>query len=290
MKVYFDTEFTGLHKNTDLISIGLITENGHLFYAEITDYDKSQINDWLKENVIDNLLSGNNSTFNFYKNPLIVGCKPNRVIYHDKNTVRYELNQWLKRFDTDIQFVSDVCHYDMVLLIDLLADDALSLNKKFSLSCNDINQEIAKGLGISDAEAFDISREKLLVQLFLEAFKMTKAYLSKNDISKLESNEIYFSAILCKNQILDIHPSEFIRNLILGTKNVTDPDIVQMISFMKLLTGNEMKHNALFDAYVIYYISKLMPIINCVSTDKVNSDTEYIHELSTLVTELYKGA
>lgn len=290
MKVYFDTEFTGLHKNTDLISIGLIAENGKLFYAEITDYDKSQINDWLKENVIDNLLFGNNSGFKFYKNPLIVGSKPNRLIYHDKNTVRYELNQWLKRFDTDIQFVSDVCHYDMVLLIDLLADDALSMNKKFSLSCNDINQEIAKGLGISDAEAFDISREKLLVQLFLEAFKMTKAYLSKNDISKLESNEIYFSARLCKNQILDIHPSEFIRNLILGTKNVTDPDIVQMISFMKLLTGNEMKHNSLFDAYVIYYISKLMPIIKCVSIDKVNSDTEYIDELLNLITELYKGA
>ena len=28
MKIFFDTEFTGLHKNTTLISIGLVDENG----------------------------------------------------------------------------------------------------------------------------------------------------------------------------------------------------------------------------------------------------------------------
>ena len=38
MKIFFDTEFTGLHKNTELISIGLIAENGNMFYGEITNY------------------------------------------------------------------------------------------------------------------------------------------------------------------------------------------------------------------------------------------------------------
>ena len=55
MNVYFDTEFTGLHKGTTLISIGLIASNGKKFYAEIVDYDRSQVNDWIKENVINNL-------------------------------------------------------------------------------------------------------------------------------------------------------------------------------------------------------------------------------------------
>ncbi len=55
MKVYFDTEFTGLHKNTTLISIGLIAEDGRSFYAELDDYDKSQINQWLTDNVISKL-------------------------------------------------------------------------------------------------------------------------------------------------------------------------------------------------------------------------------------------
>ena len=38
MFVFFDTEFTGLHDNPKLISIGLISEDGaHQFYAELSD-------------------------------------------------------------------------------------------------------------------------------------------------------------------------------------------------------------------------------------------------------------
>lgn len=48
-KIFFDTEFTGLHQNTTLISIGLIAENGQTFYAELTDYDKSQIDGWIQK-------------------------------------------------------------------------------------------------------------------------------------------------------------------------------------------------------------------------------------------------
>jgi len=33
-RIFFDTEFTGLHKDTTLISIGLIAEDGRTFYAE----------------------------------------------------------------------------------------------------------------------------------------------------------------------------------------------------------------------------------------------------------------
>lgn len=56
MKVFFDTEFTGLHQQTTLISIGMVAENDQRFYAESWDYDKSQIDDWLQKNVINNLL------------------------------------------------------------------------------------------------------------------------------------------------------------------------------------------------------------------------------------------
>ena len=43
MKIFFDTEFTGLHKNTTLVSIGMVAENGHTFYAELNDYNHNQI-------------------------------------------------------------------------------------------------------------------------------------------------------------------------------------------------------------------------------------------------------
>ena len=47
-KVFFDTEFTGLHQNTSLISIGCIAEDGNTFYATLTDYNYLQVDNGLK--------------------------------------------------------------------------------------------------------------------------------------------------------------------------------------------------------------------------------------------------
>ena len=51
-KIFFDLEFTGLHKLTTPISIGLVSEDGDKFYAEFTDYDKFQIDNFLKSEVL----------------------------------------------------------------------------------------------------------------------------------------------------------------------------------------------------------------------------------------------
>ena len=50
--VFFDTEFTGEHAFTTLVSIGLVTLEGDELYITLNDYDKSQVTDWLKENVL----------------------------------------------------------------------------------------------------------------------------------------------------------------------------------------------------------------------------------------------
>ena len=59
MKIFFDTEFTGLHQKTTLISIGMVAEDGREFYCELNDYDQTQIDDWLQDNVIVNLQDKN---------------------------------------------------------------------------------------------------------------------------------------------------------------------------------------------------------------------------------------
>ena len=59
MKIFFDTEFTGLHQGTTLISIGMIAEDGRELYCELNDYDKTQIDEWLRDNVIANLHNTN---------------------------------------------------------------------------------------------------------------------------------------------------------------------------------------------------------------------------------------
>jgi len=108
MKIFLDTEFTGLHKDTTLISIGMITETGKTFYAEFTDYDKSQINDWIQENVIENL-SSDQYTLSIMADTTYVGSK---------NDISLQLKQWFKQFD-NIEIWSDCLAYDWVLFNDI---------------------------------------------------------------------------------------------------------------------------------------------------------------------------
>ncbi len=53
-RLFFDTEFTGLRNGTTLISIGIISQCGKTFYAELTDYNLTMVDDWINENVIKN--------------------------------------------------------------------------------------------------------------------------------------------------------------------------------------------------------------------------------------------
>lgn len=58
MKYFFDTEFieygpTPVNKGTiDLISIGIISEDGREYYAVTSEFDGSKADDWVKENVL----------------------------------------------------------------------------------------------------------------------------------------------------------------------------------------------------------------------------------------------
>ena len=159
MELFFDTEFTGLHKNTTLISIGIVSEDGRKFYAELTDYDRNQCDDWIKENVLSNLLLGGMGTGigEALDDPSTV------MVREDSQYVSQELNTWLSQFD-EIQFISDVCHYDFVLLIDLITNGgtAFDLPENISPVCHDINTDIALCFGSSESEAFDRSREDIM--------------------------------------------------------------------------------------------------------------------------------
>ena len=141
--VYFDCEFTGLRKKADLISIGLVDCDGNTFYAEFTDYDIQQCDGWIFENVIKNL-----------QKPETVLEGKNWTMQGTKNEIRTQLMFWLDSLfvknNKPVQFVSDVCHYDFVFLIDLILGDdnstAIRLPQWISPCCVDINQDIATSL------------------------------------------------------------------------------------------------------------------------------------------------
>lgn len=110
---------------------------------------------WLKENIIDNLMHGRED--NDYNT---------HYWFHWGNSefIKEKLLNWLSKFET-VEWVSDVCHYDFVLLINLLFKSALNIPiEHMSASCYDINQDIARFYNISQNEAFDKSREEILTE------------------------------------------------------------------------------------------------------------------------------
>jgi len=160
MKIFFDTEFTGLKKSSSLISLGMVDENGRTFYAEFLGYNSDDYDEWVKDNVIANLKyktcidNWHNGDPLYTKDFICVGYR-----YY----IRPLLERWLSIYD-NVELVSDVCHYDMVLFIDIFGT-AFDLPKNVCPSCHDINQDIAYYLGVSEKEAFDYSREELISTL-----------------------------------------------------------------------------------------------------------------------------
>lgn len=158
MKIFFDTEFTGLHNNTSLISIGLIDEKSNSFYAEFTDFDRNQVDKWIEENVVARLQF--NESEPFYKTTQSNG-NTHHIIKGDKKDIKEALRKWLEKYNEDIELVTDVGHFDMVLLIDIFGD-AFQVPKNMVPTYYDINQMLAEHLNISLREAFDLKREEIV--------------------------------------------------------------------------------------------------------------------------------
>jgi hypothetical protein len=55
MRYFVDTEFIDDGKTIDLISIGIVAEDGREFYAESDEFDREKAGDWVKEHVYPHL-------------------------------------------------------------------------------------------------------------------------------------------------------------------------------------------------------------------------------------------
>lgn len=91
MNIFLDTEFTDFpEREFDLISIGLVDENGREFYAELTDYRQEACSDFVKQVVL----------------PLLK--KHPNTVWGNKFAVAVKLNEWLKEYDTGSQ-LANIC-------------------------------------------------------------------------------------------------------------------------------------------------------------------------------------
>lgn len=169
VNVYYDTEFTGLQKNTDLISIGLVTKDYNFFYAEFTDYDESKCDKWIKENVIENsfFLDSTEDERKELLTNLADGLDEDSVImYGTKSEISEVLNNWLSNISGEdtMQFISDVDCYDTVLLYDLITDGKTALDLPNYIVPDVVNISLLLSIqkNITMKEAFELNRESLV--------------------------------------------------------------------------------------------------------------------------------
>lgn len=222
IKVFFDTEFTGLRQDTTLISLGAISSDGRYFYAEFTDFRMDMCDDWIKKNVIGNLLYNENLPFYIEtlsktkeesdaeksypaeenRNGININMKDNSLVISRK------FNKWLSQFIKEglhIEFVSDVCHYDFVLLVDLILKEkenptltALNLNPDYSACCYELNVDIATFLSTNARTAFDVSREGLLRKLVMNTpiQQRSKEALDLISTTEAKHNSLYDAKVI----------------------------------------------------------------------------------------------
>jgi len=67
MRYFIDTEFAERQGSIDLISLGIVAEDGREFYAESSEFRDSMANDWVRANVCTKLWSrGDESRHEFF--------------------------------------------------------------------------------------------------------------------------------------------------------------------------------------------------------------------------------
>lgn len=181
MKISLDCEFTELSKKGELISIGLIAENGEKFYAEFIDfpYENIENNEWMLKNVINNLEFVNinlvkqywkhirtSDDFNIFNTEEIF--INNTEVYKmlgTKYTIKNRLKEWLSRFNY-VEIIADCGHYDFIFFIDIFGT-AFDLPSNISASYIELNNIIATKLNISEREAFNLDRDKLISNSYM---------------------------------------------------------------------------------------------------------------------------
>lgn len=116
MKIFFDTEFIEDGKTIDLISIGIVREDGLEYYAETDQWIPGKASQWVKDNVIVHLMGGD-------------AIKPRDVI----------AREIVEFVDEKPELWGYYADYDWVVLCQLFGT-MMSLPEGWPMYCRDIKQ------------------------------------------------------------------------------------------------------------------------------------------------------
>lgn len=117
-KIFLDTEFTGLHQRTTLVSMALVADSGEEFYAEFTDFSKSQMQKLLSDVGTTDFFTEMLKKCYLTQNINFEKAEAGRYFIGNRRKIKSELQKWFTQFG-DVEIWADVLAYDWVLFCEL---------------------------------------------------------------------------------------------------------------------------------------------------------------------------
>lgn len=106
MRYFYDTEFIEDGASIELVSIGIVAEDGREYYAVSTEFDASKANQWVRTNVLNQLPN------------------PSDPAWRNRDQIRVEVFTFLTSASTPPELWAWVGAYDHVVLAQLWGDMA----------------------------------------------------------------------------------------------------------------------------------------------------------------------
>lgn len=106
VRYFYDTEFIEDGQTIELVSIGIVAEDGREYYAVSTEFDGTRANAWVRDNVLDKLPN------------------PSAPVWRSTETIRREIFEFMTVDSTPIQLWAWVGAYDHIVLAQLWGDMA----------------------------------------------------------------------------------------------------------------------------------------------------------------------
>lgn len=136
MRYFLDTEFIerGPKHPLELISIGIVCEDGRELYCVSTDFKSRHASAWVKENVFPHLPDRNVS---FYDSPRRRG---EALAWKSNERIASDIIKFIGN-DSAPEFWGYYCDYDWVLFCQLFGDMS-DKPRHFPYFCNDLRQAL----------------------------------------------------------------------------------------------------------------------------------------------------
>ncbi len=121
MRFFYDCEFIEDGTTIELVSIGVIDEDGREFYAVSSEFEPQRANDWVRKHVLEQLPS------------------PSSPVWRNRTAIRAELLDFLTAAPGKVELWAWMAAYDHVCLAQLWGD-MRALDRRLPRFTHDLRQ------------------------------------------------------------------------------------------------------------------------------------------------------